>query len=143
MTAMTKTLLIMAFGILISTQSFGQIPKVGDEDEHLSPMGKIARDHARGKRKGPGGQFLGDAPDFDGPTQTQSEVSVAVDSTGMHVVVGYNDFRGFSTPTLSISGFSYSDDGGATFVDGGQLPTPGTDVLFGQKFPQIFGDPDV
>jgi hypothetical protein len=77
----------------------------------------------------------------------QSETTIAVDATGLHVVVGFNDFRGFLVnPTrfpTSISGFMYSDDGGQTFVNGGQLPTPGNDVVFGQLFPQIFGDPDV
>jgi len=34
-----------------------------------------------------------------------------------------NDFRGFSKTPVSISGFMYSDDGGTTFTDGGQLPT--------------------
>jgi len=77
----------------------------------------------------------------------QSETSIAVDSTGQHVVVGFNDFRGFFVdatrfPT-SISGFMYSDDGGRTFVNGGQLPSPGNDAVRGQLFPQIFGDPDV
>jgi hypothetical protein len=74
---------------------------------------------------------------------TQAEVSIAVDSTRQHVVIGFNDFRGFSRDPLSISGFMYSDDGGVTFTDGGQLPSPGNETLFGQKWPQIFGDPDV
>src|SRR6266542_6107187 len=76
----------------------------------------------------------------------QAETTIAVDDTGQHVVVGFNDFRGFRdqrTFPTAISGFMYSDDGGATFVDGGQLPSPGTDVIAGQRFPQIFGDPDV
>src|SRR6185369_16393396 len=42
-----------------------------------------------------------------------------------------------------VSGFMYSDDGGATFVDGGQLPTGPTVALGGQRFPQVLGDPDV
>jgi len=71
---------------------------------------------------------------------TQSETSIAVDSTGQHIVVGFNDFRGFGT-TVSISGFTYSDDGGATFVDGGQLPTGPTTVIAGQAFPQVFWRP--
>src|SRR5207248_423236 len=29
------------------------------------------------------------------------------------------------------------------FVDGGQLPSPGTDAIGTQRFPQVFGDPDV
>jgi len=84
-------------------------------------------------------------PDQEGPLGTQSELSIAVDATGQHIVVGLNDFRGFSVgPVLSISGFMYSDDGGATFTDGKQLPvTVPTSVLGGQTFPQVFGDPEV
>ena len=74
------------------------------------------------------------------PAGTQSETSIAIDATGQHLVVGFNDFRGFETATTSLSGFMYSDDGGKTFVDGGQLPTGPVDQ-FG--FPQVFGDPDV
>jgi len=75
----------------------------------------------------------------DGPGATQSEMSVAVDRTGRHIVVGFNDFRGFNTPTLtSLSGFAYSDDGGATFTDGGRLPNAG-----GAASDTVFGDPDV
>jgi hypothetical protein len=75
--------------------------------------------------------------------QTQAETSIAVDSTGQHIVIAFNDFRGFLTSTTSISGFRYSDDGGSTFVDGGQLPVGPTTVIGGQPFPQVFGDPDV
>ncbi|HEY1416947.1 MAG TPA: sialidase family protein, partial [Myxococcaceae bacterium] len=74
------------------------------------------------------------------PAGTQSETSIAIDDSGRHVVIGFNDFRGFNTPQLSVSGFMYSDDGGKTFVDGGQLPDGPLDQ-FG--FPQVFGDPDV
>jgi hypothetical protein len=76
---------------------------------------------------------------------TRSETAIATDATGTHVVIGFNDFRGFtSTTTLSISGFAYSDDGGSTFVDGGQLPiTTPTVTLNGIVYPQVFGDPDV
>jgi hypothetical protein len=83
------------------------------------------------------------APLPDGPSSTQSETSIAVDSTGQHIVIGFNDFRGFSQNPVSLSGFMYSDDGGAHFVDGGQLPSPGLDVVGGSKLPQVFGDPDV
>jgi len=83
-------------------------------------------------------------PDQEGAAETQSELSIAVDATGQHIVVAMNDFRGFSRNPVTISGFSYSDDGGATFTDGGQLPvTVPTSVFLGQTFPQVFGDPDV
>jgi hypothetical protein len=75
--------------------------------------------------------------------QTQSETAIAVDSTGQHIVIGFNDFRGFRATAISLSGFIYSDDGGATFVDGGQLPTGPTRVVGGFVVPQVLGDPDV
>jgi len=85
-----------------------------------------------------------DDPDAPaGPAGTQSETSIAVDSTGQHIVIAFNDFRGFSSNPLSLSGFMYSDDGGRTFVDGGQLPSPGTDLIGTTRLPQVFGDPDV
>lgn len=62
----------------------------------------------------------------------QSETTIAVH--GNNVVVGYNDFRGFAVS--SVSGYSYSTNGGASFTDGGQLPTGG-----GGNF--IAGDPDI
>jgi len=74
------------------------------------------------------------------PRGTQSETSIAIDDSGRHVVIGFNDFRGFDLEQTSVSGYMYSDDGGKTFVDGGQLPTGPADQ-FG--FPQVFGDPDV
>src|SRR5262245_29541514 len=73
----------------------------------------------------------------------QAEVSIAVDATGQHIVIGYNDTRGFSENPISLSGVLYSEDGGKTFVDGGRLPTPGTDVIGTTRFPQVFGDPEV
>jgi hypothetical protein len=77
------------------------------------------------------------------PNGTQSEVSIAVDSTGQNIVVAFNDFRGFLRDPISLSGFMYSNDGGQTFIDGGQLPTPGNQTAFGLTFPQVFGDPAV
>ncbi len=69
---------------------------------------------------------------------TNSETSIAVDSSGQHVVVGFNDFRGVFNPVLSVSGYMYSDDGGATFTDGGQL----FDSV-GANPQGIDGDPDI
>jgi hypothetical protein len=78
-----------------------------------------------------------------GPAGGQAETSIAVDSSGMHIVIGFNDTRGFALNPVSVSGVMYSDDGGATFTDGGQLPTPGTDLIGTTKYPQVFGDPEV
>ncbi len=73
----------------------------------------------------------------------QAETSIAVDATGQHIVIGFNDTRGFARNPISVSGFMYSDDGGRTFVDGGQLPSPGVDVIGTTRFPQVFGDPEI
>ena len=73
----------------------------------------------------------------------QAEVSIAVDESGQHVVIGYNDTRGFDKNPISVSGVLYSADGGKTFVDGGQLPSPGDGAIGTTLFPQIFGDPEV
>jgi hypothetical protein len=77
------------------------------------------------------------ADDQDGPAGGQAEVAIAVDKTGQHIVIGFNDTRGFALTPLSVSGVMYSDDGGATFVDGGQLPAAGAGVV------GVLGDPDV
>ncbi len=79
----------------------------------------------------------------DGPRGGQAELSIAIDSTGQHIVVGFNDQRGFQLNPISVSGFMFSDDGGETFVDGGQLPSPGDTDIGGTLLPQIFGDPEV
>ena len=79
----------------------------------------------------------------EGPAGGQGEASIAVDRTGKHIVVGFNDTRGFGLNPVSVSGFMYSDDGGKTFVDGGQLPSPGDSAIGTTLLPQIFGDPDV
>ena len=79
----------------------------------------------------------------DLPGGNQGELSVAVDDSGQHIVVGFNDSRGFRKNPVSVSGFMYSDDGGKTFVDGGQLPAPVTGAVGATLLPQVFGDPDV
>src|SRR5262249_13058829 len=79
-----------------------------------------------------------------GPGNAQSEVSIAIDPTGTHVVIGFNDFRGANLNPVTFSGFAYSDDGGVTWVDGGQLPVTSNGQLSnGTQLPQVSGDPDV
>jgi hypothetical protein len=122
----------------------------------LSPMGKYARGDEKlptleelfpkgiGPRQVPGistgfqgsDQMVHDpaiSPDF------QSETTIA--KNGSQIVIGYNDYRGFTNygtnyPGISLSGFSYSNDGGITWNDGGQLP-----LLTGVD--KVWGDPDV
>ena len=71
----------------------------------------------------------------ESPSGTRAEVALAADATGQHIVIGFNDSRGFRTTPVSVSGFMYSDDGGKTFTDGGQLPSLSTAL--------VYGDPDV
>ena len=73
----------------------------------------------------------------------QAELSIAVDESGQHIVIGFNDTRGFSLNPISVSGYMYSADGGETFVDGGQLPSPGNQSIGTTLLPQVFGDPEV
>ncbi|MBI1757012.1 MAG: PxKF domain-containing protein [Fimbriimonas ginsengisoli] len=81
---------------------------------------------------------------MENPAGGQAETSLAVDSSGMHIVIGFNDTRGFSLNPTSVSGYMYSDDGGLTFTDGGQLPvTTGISFIGSTALPQVFGDPDV
>jgi hypothetical protein len=85
----------------------------------------------------------GGGEETDNPNAAQSELAIAIDASGSHIVIGFNDFRGFNFNPLSISGFAYSDDGGATFVDGGQLPVAANGQISGTLLPQVSGDPDV
>src|SRR5947209_6805960 len=94
-------------------------------------------DHGRG-----GNTFVND-PCLDPPPPrrdrtVQSETEIAV--FGKYMVTGYNDSYGFYDNTQGLSGFSYSIDGGNTWIDGGGLPpvipggaggSPGHDTYFG------------
>src|SRR6266705_322178 len=113
--------------------------------ERMTAMGRLAqavteaRTHhpQSGAGKNFHGRFIrqftinGEDGDEDGPAGGQAEISIAVDASGQHIVVGFNDTRGFSLNPFGVSGFAYSDDGGATFIDGGQLPTTGNTNLNG------------
>src|SRR5262249_40576181 len=66
---------------------------------------------------------------------TQSETAIAV--AGSHVAVGYNDSQQsglFLTAGSSITGFSYSADGGAHFTDGGAVPSAPESVNLGDPW---------
>ena len=163
---MSNTILNTILGtVLTASASAGLLVAANSSntpDHRMSAMGRLAqkkiRSVAAGKIVRQKAQFAieevdsqirgcfnqPDCPDPE-PTagSTQAETAIAVDSTGQHVVVGFNDFRGFASATVSISGFMYSDDGGATFVDGGQLPVGPTTIIGGQRVPQVLGDPDV
>src|SRR5437867_8025054 len=137
--------------------------------ETMSSMGRLAQLAATGRlrdgqskakdnNKLVGRAVVGDQPVFklqadddgvdrdnaDGPSGGQAQPSIAVDSTGQHIVIGLNDTRGFDLNPIAISGYMYSDDGGKTFTDGGQLPPgPSIDFIGSTTYPQIFGDPEV
>ncbi len=73
-------------------------------------------------------------------TNIQGEYSVA--ASGSQVVAGFNDFRGTTSPTGSISGVIRSADGGNTFVDGGQLPAAGgTSAVQGDPVLAVYNPP--
>ncbi|MBI3412143.1 MAG: matrixin family metalloprotease [Planctomycetes bacterium] len=76
-----------------------------------------------------------------GPSAGQSEMAIAADPTGQHVVIGFNDFQGFNNNPLSVSGFAYSDNGGASFTYGNQLPSASNGNIGATLLPQVVGDP--
>src|SRR5579885_1046056 len=101
-----------------------------------------------------GGEDNGDVTASDGDPQDddtpniaggQAETSLACDSTGQHIVVGFNDTRGFNFAQTDVSGFMYSDNGGVTWIDGGQLPVNvGSNTTIGAAiYPEPFGDPEI
>ncbi len=52
---------------------------------------------------------------------TQSETSII--AFGSNVLIGFNDSGSFTGGANKFTGYSYSTDGGTTFIDGGTLPT--------------------
>jgi len=96
-----------------------------------------------------GGGCLGDDPDCEeeeggvGLSDKQSEMGIAVDPSGLNVVIGFNEAQGFSTNPNMLSGFATSHDGGTTFTVTGTMPSPGNQSIGATLYPQIFGDPDI
>ncbi|HEY3781129.1 MAG TPA: tandem-95 repeat protein [Fimbriimonadaceae bacterium] len=93
----------------------------------LSPMGRVAQ------------KFVTDpvvlSGHMEGPPVNKGETSLAMDGSGAHIVVGFNDPRGFLQSPISTSGYMVSDDGGATFLDCGRLQAPEGASLFAH--PQV------
>src|SRR5512139_3519111 len=52
---------------------------------------------------------------------TQSETDIL--AFGTNVLIGFNDSGSYFGGNSHFTGFGYSTDGGATFIDGGTLPT--------------------
>ncbi|MCC6395008.1 MAG: hypothetical protein IT167_30730 [Bryobacterales bacterium] len=152
--APTLVACLLLFTAGASAQSTKPKPSPNNQ---LSGMGRLARLSAQGTGSlQQGSQNVGSPgpaedcddcindPDFTFPGGGfNSEVSVAIDATGMNIVVGFNDARGFALNPPRLSGFAYSHDGGITFTDGGQLPAGPTETFAGGTVPQLFGDPDV
>ncbi len=78
-----------------------------------------------------------------GLNDKQSEMGIAVDPSGMHVVIGFNEAQGFATNPNKLSGFATSHDGGVTFTVTGVMPSPADQAIGATLYPQIFGDPDI
>jgi hypothetical protein len=146
----TKLELVLITFLLATAQiGYAQVPSLNDiqvglykgqpVDEFLSAGGFAAVDgpaepnnpqpgyHDNGRG---GNSFVND-PCLDPPPPqrrhtVQSETEIAVLNTsgsmGKKIVVGYNDSYGFYDNTQGLSGYSYSVDGGNTFIDGGGLP---------------------
>lgn len=125
---------------------------------HLAQTGELQRMVARARRRnaeaGDRGlaatvAALGDDDEEEGEDDespapgNQGELSIAVDASGQHVVLGFNDARGFTTNPNVLSGVMVSDDGGQSFADVGPLPSPGNLAIGATLYPQIFGDPEV
>ncbi len=159
---------VLAIGSMAVVSANAQKTKPGaDQDlyQNMSPMGRLARtvnerlktlpSHGAGSKVhmavAPNKVDQCDNLDEDcsdmgfteGPSGGQAELSIAVDPSGQHIVVGFNDTRGFGLNPISVSGFAYSDNGGVSFTDGGQLPAGPTTTIGTTKYPQVFGDSDI
>src|SRR5438309_1413384 len=114
--------------ILSASFAFGQKKALLQQTHHMSAMGHLARQlqnpHSHAFRvvhpgaapaimdwNNPDGFDSSDGGgEEDGYTENpfgggQAETSIAVDSTGQHMVVGINDTRGFNLNPTSVSGY--------------------------------------
>jgi immune inhibitor InhA-like protein len=90
----------------------GEFPFDGGDVEGISPFNSLTNNNAGATGTG----FF-----------TQSETTIA--AFGSTVVVGFNDSGSNSGGANKFTGFARSTNGGATFTDGGTLPTnPGGDA---------------
>src|SRR5262249_28707752 len=96
----------------LAREKRGEFPPQGGPVEEISPFNSLTNNNAGASGTG----FF-----------TQSETTIA--AFGNTVVVGFNDSGSNSGGTNKFTGFARSTDGGATFTDGGTLPTnPGGDA---------------
>jgi hypothetical protein len=87
------------------------------------------------------------APGLDGTIQSEPEIAVlnAPGSMGLKMVAGYNDTAGSNDRNRGLSGYSYSVDGGTTWIDGGGLPpaVSGSGPSDQDGMDTYYGDPSI
>ncbi len=141
--------LVSAVGrpFFIGTVAYAQVPGglTDPQIKRLSGMGRLAHLFATGQLGNSAAKVaVVPAGDMVLTPGGQAQPSIAVDSTGRHIVIGTNNAAGFGLNPISVSGFRYSDDGGQTFTDGGSLPiTTPTSLIGSSVYPGVFGDPEV
>src|SRR5262245_30656496 len=100
------------YDAFLEREKAGLIPDQSGAVEVISPLNSLTNNNAGSTGTG---------------LFTQSETSIV--AFGNTVVVGFNDSGSNSGGTNKFTGFARSTDGGATFTDGGTLPTnPGGDA---------------
>ena len=138
----------VGYSFFIGTVAYAQVPGglTAPQINRLSGMGRLAHLFATGQLGNSAAKVAVVAPAGDNVLTPggQAQPSIAVDSTGRHIVIGTNNAAGFGLNPISVSGFQYSDDGGQTFTDGGSLPiTTPTSSIGPTVYPEVFGDPEV
>ena len=87
--------------ILVCAVAYAQMPP-NVSDDRLSSAGLLAKQRiaaAASLPNLPTTRCVNEPDCPEGPvtlSTLQAETSIAVDSTGQHIVIGFNDFRGFS-----------------------------------------------
>src|SRR5499426_758313 len=94
------------YDAFLEREKAGLIPDQSGVVEVISPLNSLTNNNAGSTGTG---------------LFTQSETSIV--AFGNTVVVGFNDSGSNSGGTNKFTGFARSTDGGATFTDGGTLPT--------------------
>jgi len=131
--SLAQHILNTAAGKLMTASARAALEMFASGDRHVAPDPK-GNDFSKAK-KGAGG-LAAPTPSFtnarvnnpatdtnqtDQTTQSETAIGVA----GSHVVAGFNDSQHgllFLTAGANLNGYGYSDDGGATWVDGGTIP---------------------
>jgi hypothetical protein len=94
------------YNLFLDREKNGEFPFAGGDVPVISPYNSLTNNNTGSTATG---------------LFTQSETSIV--AFGNTVVVGFNDSGSNSGGTNKFTGFARSTDGGATFTDGGTLPT--------------------